>query len=106
MHSKSPGYIPGDRWGVCDVCGYDFRMSELRLRWDNKLVCSRDFETRHPLDFFRVQPDKETPEGEIRVPPTDNEPLICTVIGSQAIVDYAVVDCVTVEQDFGYRDVL
>ena len=47
----------GDHNAICDVCGGKFKASQLRKRWDNLYVCSRDFETRHPADFFRVKAD-------------------------------------------------
>lgn len=41
----------------CDVCGFVYEARELRKRWDGLMVCEHDFETRHPLDFFRVRND-------------------------------------------------
>ena len=43
----------GSRWAPCDVYGYQFRSEKLRLRWDNLMVCDKDWETRHPQDFVR-----------------------------------------------------
>ena len=40
---------------ICDVCGFRFKNWELRRRWDNLMVCEKDYETRHPVDFFRVR---------------------------------------------------
>jgi hypothetical protein len=42
---------------ICDVCGFQFKASEMKKRWDGLIVCSEDYETRHPLDFFRVHND-------------------------------------------------
>lgn len=46
-------YKPGDWNCQCDVCGRRFRASEMKQRWDGVMVCSDDFETRHPQDMIR-----------------------------------------------------
>lgn len=50
-------YFSGDAIGICDVCGFRYRMSQLRKRWDGVMVCSEDFEERHPQDFVRAVKD-------------------------------------------------
>ena len=40
---------------VCDVCGFRFKNTELRDRWDGKKVCSKDFETRHTMDLYKAR---------------------------------------------------
>src|SRR5205809_1003289 len=45
----------------CDSCGLNFKSNELRKRWDGLMVCAKDYETRHPLDFLRVQNDQIAP---------------------------------------------
>lgn len=50
----------GDWNAICDVCGFKFKASELRKRWDNLMVCRKDYETRHPMDFQKV-PHTEQP---------------------------------------------
>lgn len=52
-------YKPGDHLAVCDVCGFTKYRSELRLRWDGRLVCDGDWEERHPQDFVRGVPDNQ-----------------------------------------------
>lgn len=43
-------YSDGD-WNVlCDVCGFQFKASEVRKRWDGLMVCRADWETQHPQD--------------------------------------------------------
>jgi hypothetical protein len=42
---------------ICDVCGFQYKASELKKRWDGLMVCSDDYETRHPMDFYRVKND-------------------------------------------------
>ena len=43
---------------ICDVCGFKFKASELRRRWDGAMVDQACFESRHPQDFIRVIPDQ------------------------------------------------
>lgn len=46
-------YKKGD-WNIrCDVCGFKFKSSEVKQRWDGLWVCRDDWEERHPSDFFR-----------------------------------------------------
>lgn len=55
----SYGYIAGDHWVICDECGFKVRSSQTRLRWDNRLVCLKDWEPRHPQEFVRGRKDKQ-----------------------------------------------
>ena len=68
---QNPGYVPGDQWVHCDVCGFNYRSSEMRHTWDNLVVCRFDFEVRHPQDFVRGRQDKIAAEGTVRPEPTD-----------------------------------
>jgi len=53
-------YLKISDWNaICDVCGFKYKASELRKRWDNLMVCEKDFEHRHPQDFLRAVPDKQ-----------------------------------------------
>ena len=56
--SEKTIYIPGDWNAVCDVCGFEFKASQLRKRWDGYRVCSKDWEQRHPQDFLRGKPER------------------------------------------------
>ena len=49
----------GDWNALCDVCGFKFKASQLRRRWDNYMVCSADFEERQPQDLIRLKPDRQ-----------------------------------------------
>ncbi len=51
-------YKKGDWNAVCDVCGFEFKSSALKKRWDGFMVCKEDFETRHPSDFIRTRPER------------------------------------------------
>lgn len=41
-------YIPGGTYGICDVCGFQYRLRELKKRWDGLMVCKSDFDPRPP----------------------------------------------------------
>jgi len=43
----------GDFNVICDICGYKFKGSELRRRWDGFMVCSDDWEPRPPQEYVR-----------------------------------------------------
>lgn len=64
-------YVKGDSNKVCDVCGFQYKGSQLRKRWDGLLVCSADWEPRHPQDFVRAVPDRQAVK-EPRPDPTPN----------------------------------
>jgi len=51
----------GDHNVFCDVCGFKFKASELRKRWDGMMVCGEDFEVRHPQDMIRSVKEKPAP---------------------------------------------
>jgi hypothetical protein len=62
------GYLKGDFWRICEMCGFQYRASQTTKRWDGLIVCSEDFETRHPQDFVRGRLDRQNvpnprPEG-------------------------------------------
>lgn len=59
--SYRPRYEPGDWRASCDVCGRDYKAGSLKKRWDGLMVCSDDWEPRHPQDFVRAKADKQTP---------------------------------------------
>ena len=57
---KNTRAIKGTWNALCDVCGFKFKASKLRKRWDGLYVCKADYEVRHPSDFFRVRPEDTT----------------------------------------------
>lgn len=75
--------VLGDWNALCDVCGFKFKASELRRRWDGYMVCSADFEQRHPQDLIRLRPEKQAapwvrpyPEDQfVTVAPVDPDSL-------------------------------
>ncbi len=51
-------FILGDSKAVCDVCGFHFKQSELRKRWDGAMTCSKDNEPRHPQDLIKARGER------------------------------------------------
>jgi len=85
---------------ICDVCGFKFKLNELKKRWDGLWVCESDWEMRHPMDFIRGR--KEIFDLPVTKPrPTDtfvNPPYIFYKI---SVVDFAIVDYSIVDNLFG-----
>lgn len=44
---------------ICDVCGFEYKAKDMRLRWDNAFVCKKDWEPRHPQDFLKGRKDRQ-----------------------------------------------
>lgn len=53
-------YKPGAWNAICDVCGFQHKSDQLTKRWDGLMVCSKDFETRHPQDLLKVPREQGT----------------------------------------------
>jgi hypothetical protein len=53
-------YKPGDWNAICETCGFQYKASELKKTWDGKMVCSKDWEPRHPQEFVRGVVDKQS----------------------------------------------
>ena len=71
----TPGWQSGEWLGVCMVCGFKKRSSELFRRWDGLRVCAEDLEARHPQEFIKARVDErkvaftrpETTEREVGI---------------------------------------
>ena len=50
-------YLRGAWNAVCDLCGREYKSTELQRNWKGQMVCSADYETRHPQDFVRGVPE-------------------------------------------------
>lgn len=93
-------YKAGGSWGICDECGFKFRLSELRRRWDKALVCKKDWEPRHPQEFIRGKADRIKYPGPIRPEGADdftmdtlrdgNNDLITDGFGLPIVIDEGV----------------
>lgn len=62
-------YSRGNWNAICDVCGRQYKNTDLRKRWDNLWVCFQDYEERQPQDFVRGVADTQAvpwarPQGE------------------------------------------
>ena len=76
QHTKNPGYVTGDNWAECEVCGLELYASELMERWDGVLVCPADWESRHPQEFVRAQKEQiaaDVATGEISTVPENTD---------------------------------
>ena len=54
---KADYFRLGDYNAVCDECGFKYKASQLKRRWDGAMVCREDWEPRHPQDFVRGRPE-------------------------------------------------
>lgn len=84
-------FIPGE-WNVCcDVCGFRFKASQIRKRWDGLMVCSKDFEYDHPQKYLRVPEETQT------VPfvreENDSQPYVCYLWGVSGYAGLAEAGC-------------
>jgi hypothetical protein len=51
----------GDVNAICDSCGFKFKLSQLRKRWDGLMVCKTDWEPRHPQDTIKLPQERPAP---------------------------------------------
>jgi hypothetical protein len=51
-------FILGDSNAICDSCGFKFKQSMLRKRWDGAMVCDADWESRHPQDLIKARAER------------------------------------------------
>lgn len=56
----------------CDVCGFQYKMRDLRKRWDGLIVCKWDYEEKHPRDKRHYK--RSGSENKPRYPWTQNIP--------------------------------
>lgn len=61
----------GDWNAICDVCGFKFKASQLKERWDGLMVCKEDWERRHPSDYYKGPIGEESKVAWTRPEPTD-----------------------------------
>lgn len=84
--SRSPGYIPGSHWAVCDSCGFQFRAEELKETWDHRWVCNDDWEPRHPQDFLRARAEKVGVSQPIRPDDTSNIGVAAPLVAEDELI--------------------
>jgi hypothetical protein len=56
-------YNRGDWNSVCDLCGFRYKASQMKKRWDGLMVCPEDFEERNKQEFVRGVPLDKAPYG-------------------------------------------
>lgn len=54
-------YVKGAWNAICDRCGFEHKSYELSKEWTGLRVCSKCFEYRHPQDFVKGVPDRQSP---------------------------------------------
>jgi len=67
--------------GICDRCGFRFKLAALRKEWTGLKVCSGCFDHRNPQDFVRGVPDRQA----VRDPRP--EPADVFVAGPSTLMD-------------------
>jgi len=82
----------GDWNAICDVCGFKYKASEMRRRWDGVYVCKYDWEPRHSQELVRVVPDNPTVPFT-RPRPTDTFIGVCSLDGRSSIAGYSIAGC-------------
>lgn len=50
----------GDFNALCDVCGFKYKGSQLKARWDGLMVCPDDWEMRHSQDFIKGRKEQQS----------------------------------------------
>lgn len=93
--AKEWAYQSVDNWFICDVCGFKYRASVARRRWDGLMVCPSDFEYRQPQDFVKAKTDKIV--ADIIRPRTEDTFLpVCDMMSIRAVADVGAADCAIV----------
>lgn len=100
--SKEWKFVSGDNWAICDQCGFKYRASTIRERWDGLWVCPEDWEPRQPQDYVEAQQDKIVADIQ-RPPPEEIFIFACTLVGRQGVSDYGTADCAQADIDYGER---
>jgi hypothetical protein len=64
-------YVPrlGDPKAICDICGFEHNLSALRMNWKRQMVCSLDWEPRHPQEFVKGVRDDQGVKPNMRPEP-------------------------------------
>lgn len=95
-------YKSGDWNAVCDVCGFRFKSSKLRKRWDGLMVCDKDFEYDHPQKYIKVEETSQAAQWT-RQDDASNFITVCYLYGISAYADLAEADCAQADnQDYTY----
>lgn len=86
-------YFKHGAWNaICDVCGFQFKSTDLKQRWDGLMACSKDWETRHPAELIR-EPRENPAVPWSRPDPDIAGRLVCNLGNSVAIPGTGVAGC-------------
>jgi UDP-N-acetylenolpyruvoylglucosamine reductase len=55
---SNDNFVLGDSNAICDECGWKYKRSQLKKRWDGLLVCAKDYEERHEQDSIKIRPER------------------------------------------------
>ncbi len=93
--SYKPTFKSGDHLAICDICGFKYKASELKLMWNGLRACTKNscWNPRQPQDFLRGKKDDQSVPWT-RSEAADTETTICTT--RTAIVGLAIVGCAIV----------
>jgi hypothetical protein len=86
-------YKPNTWNAICDVCGFQYKADEMRIRWDGLFVCKEDWELDHPQKYLRVREDGMAVSGPVR---QDTDPTyiqFCYIYSRNAFANLAEADC-------------
>jgi hypothetical protein len=71
-------------------------MYQLRKDWQGLMVCSEDWEPRHPQDFLRTRPERGGVPISRPEPEDINILTTCDFWSSSPMADFGTADCMTV----------
>lgn len=84
------GYFKNGDWNaLCDVCGFQYKASELRLQWDNARVCWKCWSPRNPQELTFPIPPPQIPLW------TRPRALLFTEYSTDRVMDAAMMDELT-----------
>lgn len=85
---------------ICPVCGFQYKSTEMKRRWDGVYTCEKDWEVRHPLDFYNVKGEDTSvpfvyPDVDGTTESTTGwvNTLTCTPSGRYAVAGEATAGC-------------
>lgn len=82
--------------GICDICGWEYPLSKLQKNWRGLMVCSKDYEERHPQDLLRPVRESQGIANARPEPPPLYTGNSCTGEGRSGKVGYGVVGCMII----------
>jgi hypothetical protein len=91
-YSSNNYFASGQHNIICDVCGFKFKSSQIKKRWDGLLVCQQDYELDHPSKYIRVR-ETGLAVPDIREDNLSNAPYVCYIYAIRAYADLGEADC-------------